>query len=177
MFSQCCKPVTGAAERHHPYFLSRPRVGPSSRTPLKIEGDGAPSGATIVLSCRVPSRERGRLSARHRGVLPSGGRARFAGVLRLVDDRRQPAPGGQPLVAAGRSPGAARVRALRGTSAGAASCSTIKTPLDDALDEQDKIGLSSSRNKVKGGVDASSLMFSLHAQTKTPPVAGGVLRD
>ncbi len=37
---------------------------------------------------------------------------------------------------------------LRGTPAGAASCSIIKTPLDDALDEQDKIGLSSSRNKV-----------------------------
>jgi hypothetical protein len=87
--------------------------------PSEIEGDGAPSGATIVLSCRVPSRERGRLSARHRGVLPSGGRARFAGVLRLVDDRRQPAPGGQPVLAAGRSPDAARVRGLLATPAGA----------------------------------------------------------
>ena len=100
--------------------------------PSKYEGDGAPSGATIVLSCRVPSRERGRLSARHRGVLLPAAGPRFAGVVRRVDGRRQPAPGGQPVVAAGRSPGAARVRALRGTPAGAASCSTIKTPLDDA---------------------------------------------
>ena len=39
---------------------------------------------------------------------------------------RQPAPGGRLLLAARRSPGAARVRALRGTPAGAASCSTIR---------------------------------------------------
>ena len=43
------------------------------------------------------------------------------------------APGGRLLLAARRSPGAARVRALRGTPAGAASCSITKTPLDDAL--------------------------------------------
>ena len=42
------------------------------------------------------------------------------------DGLRQPAPGGRPLLAARRSPGAARVRALRGTPAGAASCSTIR---------------------------------------------------
>jgi hypothetical protein len=94
-----------------PAFFVEAPGSPVSLSPSKCAGDGAPSGATIVLSCRVPSRERGRLSARHRGVLPSGGRARFAGVLRLVDDRRQPAPGGQPVVATGWSPGAARVRA------------------------------------------------------------------
>jgi len=40
---------------------------------------------------------------------------------------------GQPLVAAGRSPGAARVRALRGTPAGATSGPTHMTPHESAL--------------------------------------------
>jgi hypothetical protein len=123
--------------RHHPYCLARPRVGPSPFTsslpPHKCEGDGAPSDATIVLSVPVfPLENTGRLSARHRGVfLTAPGRA-FRWPFMSETAIRQPAPGGRLLLATRRSPGAARVRALRkSTRAGAASCSTIKTPLDD----------------------------------------------
>ena len=62
------------------------------------------------------------------------------------------APGRQPVVAAGRSPGAARVRAVRksSTPAGAAPCPTIKTPLDDAPHvEQDGRTIFNDRIKVK----------------------------
>jgi hypothetical protein len=52
--------------------------------------------------------------------------ALFVAARETRDGLRQPAPGGRLLLAARRSPGAARVRALRGTPAGAASCSTIR---------------------------------------------------
>jgi hypothetical protein len=52
--------------------------------------------------------------------------ALFVAARETRDGLRQPAPGGRLVLAARRSPGAARVRALRGTPAGAASCSTIR---------------------------------------------------
>ena len=77
-----------------------------------------------------------------RPVRPAFVSARFAivsdGLSGRASGRPQRPPSakllaGGPSVAAGRSPGAARVRALRGTPAGAASCPITKTPLDDAL--------------------------------------------
>ena len=73
-----------------------------------------------------------------RPELLSAGFASFRGLSGRAAGRPQRPPSakllaGSPSVAAGRSPGAARVRALRGTPAGAASCSITKTPLDDAL--------------------------------------------
>jgi hypothetical protein len=41
------------------------------------------------------------------------------------------------------------------------------------LDEQDKIGISSYRNKIK---KICGYVLAHASQTKTPPVAGGVLR-
>ena len=117
-----------------PCFFAAPGT-PSSlfSPPLKQRGDGAPSGATIVLSCRVPSRERGRLSARHRGVSPSGGRARFAGVIRLVDD--QPSASSWRAARSGHrvEPRRRPSACLRGTPAGAASGPTHMTPHESAL--------------------------------------------
>jgi len=123
--------------RHHPYCLARPRVGPSSRClPSNDEGDGAPRGATIVIVCpQSLSEPRGAARRATRTSLRSPGL--FAGVFLTAPGRafrgrpkmgglRQPAPGGRPLLATRRSPGAARVRALRSTPAGAASCSTIR---------------------------------------------------
>ena len=100
-------------------------------SPLKDEGDGAPRGATIVLDVPAfPLGNTGRRSARHPDKLAQSGL--ICGVFLTApgrafrgrpqcDDLRQPAPGGRLLLAARRSPGAARVRALRGTPAGAAS--------------------------------------------------------
>ena len=120
--------------RHHPYCLARPRVGPSSRClPSNDEGDGAPRGATIVFCMPAfPLGNAGRRSARHPDRLahvriylrrlPSCAGPRFSWPpVTHGDGLRQPAPGGRPLLATRRSPGAARVRALRGTPAGAAS--------------------------------------------------------
>jgi hypothetical protein len=106
-------------------------------SPLKEEGDGAPGGATIVLCMPAsPLGNTGRLPARHPDSLRSPGlfaasslrrrAALFVAARETRNGRRQPAPGGRLLLAARRSPGAARVRALRGTPAGAASCSTIR---------------------------------------------------
>ena len=131
--------------RHHPYCLARPRVGPypltSSLPPRKCEGDGAPGGATILLCVPAfPLGNTGRLPARHHGVfLTVPGRA-FRGRPQC-DGLRQPAPGGRLLLAARRSPGAARVRALRGTPAGAASGPTRMTPHESAPRWIGRIGL------------------------------------
>jgi hypothetical protein len=64
------------------------------------------------LSCRTPSREHGRLSARHRSVFLPAPAALFVDRASRRPSVSQ-APGRQPVVAAGRSPGAARVRAVR----------------------------------------------------------------
>ena len=63
---------------HHPYYLARPRVGPSSRSlsspPRQSEGDGAPRGATIVLDVPAfPRGNTGRHSARHPDKLAQSG--------------------------------------------------------------------------------------------------------
>ena len=59
----CRQPI----QPHHPYYLARPRVGPSSLClPSKYEGDGAPRGATIVLDVPAfPLGNTGRRPARH----------------------------------------------------------------------------------------------------------------
>ena len=102
-------------------------------SPLKDEGDGAPRGATIVLDVPAfPLGNTGRRSARHPDKLaqsglicrrlPYGAGPRFSwpSVKHGTTSVSQ-APGGRLVLAARRSPGAARVRALRGTPAGAAS--------------------------------------------------------
>ena len=58
--------------------------------------------------------------------------ALFVAARETRNGLRQPAPGGRLLLAARRSPGAARVRALRGTPAGAASDPTRITPHESA---------------------------------------------
>src|SRR5262249_14163694 len=126
--------VASPGKRHHPYSLSRPRVGPSFFSllhPSTYEGDGAPGGATIVLCCRTPSREHGRLPARHHGVLLTApGRAfrwplPFSGNGHASASSWQAAPIGHRAEPR-RRPGACFAESTR---AGAASGSTIKTPL------------------------------------------------
>ena len=136
-----------AAKRHHPYSLieapGRPVVLLFFSPLANSEGDGAPSGAAFVCQCpRSLSGSRERLSARH----PDKARAvwaYFAGVFLtapgalFVDQRtlpaiRQPAPGRRLLLAAGRSPGAARVRAVRQHTRGRRIRLHHQTPLDDA---------------------------------------------
>ena len=101
----------------------------------------------LFVLCRAPSRERGRLMARHRGRLPYSAGPRFTGAvrfpagLRILGEahggRSAPgghAPGGRLVVAAGRSSGAARVREKRSLpAAGAASGPTRMTPHESAL--------------------------------------------
>ena len=120
-------------------------------SPLKDEGDGAPRGATIVLDVPAfPLGNTGRRSARHPDKLAQSGL--ICGVFLTAPGRafrgrpqcdglRQPAPGGRLLLAARRSPGAARVRALRGTPAGAASDPTPLTPHESAPRWIGRIGL------------------------------------
>ena len=118
--------------RHHPYCLARPRVGPSSHClPSKMRGMARQGAQPLLLMCphslseiRGAARRATRTSLRTSGFicgvfLAAPGRA-FRGRPQC-DGLRQPAPGGRPLLAARRSPGAARVRVLRGTPAGAAS--------------------------------------------------------
>jgi hypothetical protein len=63
------------------------------------------------------------------GVAPSGvllrRRAALFVTVRIMDGLRQPAPGGQPVLAATRSP-AARVRCLLATPAGAGPLHTSR---------------------------------------------------
>jgi hypothetical protein len=68
------------------------------------------------------------------GVAPSGApsgvllrrRAALFVTARMMDGLRQPAPGGQPVLAARRSPGAARVRGLLAAPAGAGPLHTSR---------------------------------------------------
>ena len=124
--------------RHHPYCLARPRVGPSSLClPLKDEGGWRARRRNHCSLCaRIPSRKYGApLGAPPRQAcavraylrrLPSCAGPRFSWPPQTRTASVSQAPGGRLLLAARRSPGAARVRALRGTPAGAASCSTIR---------------------------------------------------
>jgi hypothetical protein len=119
--------------RHHPYCLARPRVGPSSRClPSKMRGMARQGAQPLFLYARIPSRKygaplgapSGQACARPDLFAASSLLRRAALFVAARDTRdglRQPAPGGRPLLATRRSPGAARVRALRGTPAGAAS--------------------------------------------------------
>ena len=137
----------------------------SARVPSRKHG--APLGAPPRQACAVRGYLR-RLpycaGPRFSGAVPSG-----LPCLRRVCHRfRRPlrqsrgqastaavsqAPGRQPFSGRRAEPGAARVRALRGTPAGAASCSITKTPLDDAPQASRMIGISSYRIKVKALIE------------------------
>jgi len=118
--------------RHHPYCLARPRVGPSSRClPSKMRGMARQGAQPLFFVCPHSLSEiRGAAWRAHPDSLRRPGLFAASSFRRRValfvaapnrDGLRQPAPGGRLLLAARRSPGAARVRALRGTPAGAAS--------------------------------------------------------
>ena len=144
-FSQrSATPILGGAGYAVGFFL-----------PPGIEGDGAPSDATCHFSSRIVS-DAWRLSARHRGVfLPAPGRALPTNRFALPPSRPLRRLSGQPLLPKLKAdrggppsasswqgavvpPGGApappgRGRYVRLPRAGAASCSIIKTSLDDAL--------------------------------------------
>lgn len=79
------------------------------------------------------------------GVAPSGApsgvllrrRAALFVTVRMMDGLRQPAPGGQPVLAARRSPDAARVRGLLATPAGAGPFHTSRRNRFASLMEAD----------------------------------------
>ena len=133
IFKQPNQTANQTAMRHHPYCLARPRVGPSSRClPSKMRGMARQGAQPLFLYARIPSRKygaplgapSGQACARPDLFAASSLLRRAALFVAARDTRdglRQPAPGGRPLLATRRSPGAARVRALRGTPAGAAS--------------------------------------------------------
>ena len=127
------------AKQHRPYYLSRPRVGPSSFSsfsPRQSEGDGAPSGATIVIVCpRSLSRPRGAARRATQTSLRSLGL--FAGVFLTAPGRafrgrpkqgglRQPSSWRAARIGRQAEPRRRPGACLRGTPAGAASCSTIR---------------------------------------------------
>ena len=163
-------PGLSVGARQRPYSLRRRvRRSPFFSVPSKMRGMARQVAQPLFFKCRTPSREHGRLSARHLCVLlpaPS-----------LTSATRGPsvsqAPGRQPVVAAGRSPGAARVRAVRksSTPAGAAPCPTIKTPQMTplTLSRMDR-NIFKYRIKVKRGEAA---VDDLPGQTKTPPATAG----
>jgi len=145
----------GKPTLRRPYSLRR-RVRRSPLPfPRTMRGDGAPGGATIVFVDRVPSRERGRLPARHPDKLaqsglicgrsPYGAGPRFAKAVRLMDGRRQPSSWQAARIGRRAEPRRRPSACLAsGTPAGAASCSITKTPLDDALARAERIGLYSA---------------------------------
>ena len=131
------------------------------RAPLRIRGDGAPGGAAVIVKDpHLLAKMRKRLPARHPNIVQCpgsfaavwfrfdtivkrncGAGPRFARALAPAFGKkhaphRQPAPGGRLVLAAGRSPGTARVlgRSVRLPPAGAASGSITRrlmmTPLD-----------------------------------------------
>ena len=140
------------AMRHHPYCLARPRVGPSSLClPSKMRGMVRQVAQPLFFVCphllsgiRGASRRATRTSLRSPGLFAASSFRRRAALFVAAPNRdglRQPAPGGRPLLATRRSPGAARVRALRGTPAGAASDPTRMTPHESAPRWTERIGL------------------------------------
>jgi hypothetical protein len=115
---------------------SAPEV--SSASPHKREGDGAPRGALFSFHacearcayCSFQNKSRSPLSAPSRRLKP-----RAALLLGPLGFRpvalSQPAPGGRPVRPTSGAP-RLPVPCLRGTAAGAASCSANQTPLDSA---------------------------------------------
>jgi len=113
------------AKRHRPYCLSRPRVGPSSTlrlSPSPKRGDWRAKWRNHCFCVpAVPLETAGRRSARHPdklapsglicGRLPYGAGPRFSWPPQTWAASVSQAPGGQPVLATRRSPGAARVRA------------------------------------------------------------------
>jgi hypothetical protein len=132
-FKQPIKPPM----RHHPYCLARPRVGPSSHClPSKMRGMARQGAQPLFVVCphslseiRGAARRATQTSLRRPGLFAASSFLRRAALFVAAPTWAasvSQAPGGRPLLATRRSPGAARVRALRGTPAGAASCSTIR---------------------------------------------------
>src|SRR5262249_48936128 len=127
---------------------------PMVSLPLRMRGDGAPGGAAVIgQGPHLLAKMRKRLPARHPDIVqcpgsfagrlhsasptvvngPSGAGPRFARALapafgKKDTPHRQPAPGRRLVLAAGRSPGAARVlgRSVRLPPAGAASGSITR---------------------------------------------------
>ena len=133
------------AEHPHPYCLSRPRVGPSSTlrlSPSPKRGDWRAKWRNHCFCVpAVPLETAGRRSARHPdklapsglicGRLPYGAGRAFRGRPNL-DDLRQPSSWRAARIGHQAEPRRRPGACLRGTPAGAASCSITKTPLDDA---------------------------------------------
>ena len=128
------------------------------RSLVKYEGMARREGASGSSVAHLPFGKMRRLSARHRGVLngdgprfrqPPAGRSTTLRTRPLSGDRavkprtrraarHQPAPGGRSLCLQAEPrhrPGVGGC--VHPPPAGAASCSTIKTPHDSALVEQD----------------------------------------
>ena len=113
------------AKHHRPYYLSRPRVGPSSFSSFvpspKRGGWRAKWRNHCYCVPAAPRETAGRRSARHPdklaqsglicGRLPYGAGPRFSWPPQTWAASVSQAPGGQPVLATRRSPGAARVRA------------------------------------------------------------------
>ena len=106
-----------------------------SVSPQKMRGMARQGAQPLFFMCphslseiRGAARRATQTSLRSLGSFAASSLRRRAALfvaVRECDGLRQPAPGGRLLLAARRSPGAARVRALRGTPAGAASCPTL----------------------------------------------------
>ncbi len=111
---------TAKSNRHAPspvLFVEAPGKPVFPCFPRKREGDGAPGGATIVLvmphslsKMRTPPGAPSRASSLQR-------RAALCGAAQASQPTVSHAPGRQPVLAAGRSPGAARVREERSSPA------------------------------------------------------------
>jgi hypothetical protein len=109
--------VSASRQASLPVLFKAPGRPPSPSAPSKAEGDGAPSGAPVFLSCRTPNGECGRLPALHRGFSVPGtvtsGRATedfsSRAFARFRPLRVQPFKA-DPRRGAGRLPEASRVR-------------------------------------------------------------------
>lgn len=118
-----------------------------------VTPSGAPSGVSFGVGPRFPGpSSRDRLCAfpgfaviSERPLRKSRGRA-------PQRPHRQPAPGRQPVLAAGRSPDAARVRGLLATPAGADPLHTSRRNRFASLMERATMGILSYRNIVKVSV-------------------------
>ena len=162
------------AKRHHPYCLARPRVGPSSRClPSKMRGMARQGAQPLFFVCphslseiRGAARRATRTSLRTSGFicgrLPYGAGPRFSWPpVKHGTASVSQAPGGRLLLAARRSPGAARVRACEARPRAPHPIPPRMTPHESAprwtgLDRT----IFSTRIKVKravsaGGTDAS----------------------
>jgi hypothetical protein len=143
-------------------FVPRKQGVRGSRPPQTSEGMARREGASGSSIAHLPFGKMRRLSARHRGVLRCNGpRFRQPPAGRSTTLRTRPLfgrpcrqasnePCGPPsasswqevLVPPGGAPSPPGSVACEATPAGAASCSTIKTPHDSALVEQDTRNIS-----------------------------------